>query len=167
MRQDLKYEVQKLNQYVILGGISDMVAYEFYWHDEVKKYELLGVLPERRKDPARITQESVLGWMDKVFGNKFGSKGIYFIQVAIDVNTGRIYRPTPAPSEDIAELLAEVQKECNDIDELVERTSQSLQVDHVKCISCGRERSEHEMQKVFYKKGKGICKMCFKFEIEA
>ena len=77
-----------------------------------------------------------------------------------------IFRPTPASSEDIAELLGEVQKESNGIDELVERTSQSLQVDHVKCISCGRERSEHEMQKVFYKKYEGICKMCFKFEIE-
>ena len=70
-------------------------------------------------------------------------------------------------SEDIAKLLGEAQKESNGIDEFVECTSQSLKVDYVKCISCGRERSEHEMQKVFYKKGKGICKMCFKFEIEA
>ena len=43
MRQDSKLKVQKLNQYVILGGISDMEAYEFYWLDEVKGYELLGV----------------------------------------------------------------------------------------------------------------------------
>ncbi len=39
-------------------------------------------------------------------------------------------------------------------------------VDYVKCISCGIERSETEMQKIFYKQYKGICKMCFKFEIE-
>ena len=138
-----------------------MMAYEFYWRDEVKGYQLLGVLPERRKDPARITEKSVLGWVDKVFGNKFGTKDIYFIQITINENTGMIFRPTPALSEDIAELLGEVQKESNDIDELVERLSQSLQVDHVKCISCGRERSVHEMQKVFYIKDKGICKMCF------
>ena len=37
-----------------------MVAYEFYWHDEGKGYELLGVLPERRKNPARITKNSVM-----------------------------------------------------------------------------------------------------------
>ncbi len=143
-----------------------MMAYEFYWRDEVKGYEVLGVLPERRKDPARITEKSVLGWVDKVFGNKFSIKGIYFTQLMINENTGMIFRPPLASSEDIAEFLGRVQRESNGIDELVERTSQSLQVDHVKCISCGRERSEHEMQKVFYKKYKGICKVCFKFEIE-
>ena len=143
-----------------------MMAYEFYWRDEIKGYQLFGVLPERRKGPARITEESVLGWVEKFFGNKFSTKDIYFAQVTINENTGMIFRPAPASSEDIAELLGEVQKESNDIDELVERLSQSLQVDHVKCISCGRERSEHEMRKVFYKKYKGICKMCFNFEVE-
>lgn len=69
-------------------------------------------------------------------------------------------------SGNIAELLGELQKESNDIDALVEHTSQILQVDYVKCISCGIERSETEMQKIFYKQYKGICKMCFKFEIE-
>jgi len=69
-------------------------------------------------------------------------------------------------SEDIAKLLGEVQKESNGIDEFVECTSQSLQVDYVKCISCGKERSEHEMQKVFYKQHKGICKKCFQLETE-
>ena len=143
-----------------------MVAYEFYWRDEVKGSELLGVLPERRTDPARITEKSVLGWVDKVFGNKFGTEELYFIQVTISENTGMIFRPAPSSSEDIPELLGEVQKVSTGIDELVERTSQRLQVDHVKCISCGQERSEQEMQKVFYKKHKGICKMCFEFEIE-
>jgi hypothetical protein len=33
-----------------------MVAYEFYWRDPIKGYQLVGVLPERRKNPARITQ---------------------------------------------------------------------------------------------------------------
>ena len=107
-----------------------------------------------------------MGWADKSFGKKFSAKDIYFIQVTINENTGMIFRPPPASPEDIAELLGEVQKESNGIDELVERTSKSLRVDHVKCISCGRERFEHEMQKVFYQKYKGICKMCFKSEIE-
>ena len=65
--------------------------------------------------------------------------------------------------EDIAKPLGEIQKEFND--ELVE-TSQTFEVDYVKCISCGREKSEYEMQKVFFKKHKGICKNCFRFEIE-
>jgi len=32
------------------GGTSIMIAYEFYWPDPVKEYDLLGILPERRKD---------------------------------------------------------------------------------------------------------------------
>ncbi len=65
---------------------------------------------------------------------------------------------------DIEKLLGEVQKESDNIDEIVEGTSEALEVDYVKCISCGRERSEYEMQKIFYKQHKGICKMCFRFD---
>ncbi len=71
-----------------------MVAYEFYWCDPVKGYEFLGVLPERRKNPARITQKSVMGWVEKVFGNNLSTKDIYFIQVTINEYTGNFFRPT-------------------------------------------------------------------------
>jgi len=39
-----------------------MVTYEVYSYDKMKGYELIGILPERRKDPKRITKESVLKW---------------------------------------------------------------------------------------------------------
>lgn len=68
--------------------------------------------------------------------------------------------------EDIAELLEEIQKESNGIDEWLEHNPQNVEIDCVKCISCGKDRSESEMQKIFYKQYKGICKMCFRFEIE-
>ncbi len=144
-----------------------MVAYEFYRLDEVRGYELLGVLPERRKDSARISKESVLGWADKYFGNTFCTEDIYFIPITIHEDTGRITRPMPGSSGDRAALLGELQKESNGLDEFVESTSRNLQVDRVKCIACGRDKSEYEMQKVFYEKHKGICKMCFRSEIEA
>ncbi len=73
-----------------------MVAYEFYWLDETKGYELLGVLPERRKNPERITQKSVMGWAEKIFGGKLSTKDIYFIRVTINEYTGMVFRPTPA-----------------------------------------------------------------------
>ncbi len=73
-----------------------MVAYEFYWLDEIKGYELLGVLPERRKNPERITQKSVMGWAEKIFGGKLSTKDIYFIRVTINEYTGMVFRPTPA-----------------------------------------------------------------------
>jgi hypothetical protein len=37
-----------------------MVAYEFYWLDPTGGYKIIGVLPERRKNSARITQESIM-----------------------------------------------------------------------------------------------------------
>ncbi len=73
-----------------------MKAYEFYLCDPVNGYELLGVLPERRKKPERITQKSILGWAEKIFGAKFGMKDVYFIQVTINEYTGKIFRPSPA-----------------------------------------------------------------------
>jgi hypothetical protein len=72
-----------------------MVAYEFYWRDPIRGYQLIGTLPERRKNPSRITQASITNWGEKFFGKKLAIKDIFFIQVRIDANTGRIFRPTP------------------------------------------------------------------------
>jgi|GEM_PF-1918764 len=72
-----------------------MIAYEFYLRDTVKGNELLGILPERRKNPARITQKSVMNWAGNVFGNGLSNQDIYFIEVTINDDTGNIFRPTP------------------------------------------------------------------------
>jgi hypothetical protein len=72
-----------------------MVAYEFYWFDPIKGYQLIGTLPERRRNPSRITQASIMNWGAKYFGKKLNIKEIFFIQVTMDENTGRIFRPTP------------------------------------------------------------------------
>ena len=39
-----------------------MVAYEFYWLDPKGGFQIIGVLPERRKNPERITQQSIMNW---------------------------------------------------------------------------------------------------------
>jgi len=39
-----------------------MVAYEFYVYDEKGELDFFGIHPERRKDPLRITQESIMKW---------------------------------------------------------------------------------------------------------
>ena len=72
-----------------------MTAYEFYWVNSLKGYELLGVLPERRKNPERITEKSVMGWVERVYGKKLVNKDFYFIQVTINEYTGKIFRSTP------------------------------------------------------------------------
>jgi hypothetical protein len=73
-----------------------MIAYEFYWLDPQGGYQIIGVLPERRKDSNRITQKSVMSWAEIFFGDNLDAKDIYFIQVTINEYTGMILRPTPA-----------------------------------------------------------------------
>jgi hypothetical protein len=72
-----------------------MVAYDFYWLDETRGYQTIGVLPERRKRPERITQKSILNWGEKIFGKGLDTKDIFFIQVAKDEKNVRIFRPIP------------------------------------------------------------------------
>ena len=36
-----------------------MVAYAFYMFEKIEKVHFIGLLPERRKNPERITQESI------------------------------------------------------------------------------------------------------------
>jgi len=64
-----------------------MVAYEFYWFDEAERYRIIGVLPERRKSPERVTQKSILNWGEKTFSKDLDTQSIYFIQVERDEKT--------------------------------------------------------------------------------
>jgi len=66
-----------------------MVAYELYLYDEIKGYELIGILPERRKDPKRITKESVLKWGRMLLSDRAHDKNIFFKQIKIDHITGQ------------------------------------------------------------------------------
>ena len=72
-----------------------MIVYEFYYLDPIEGCQIFGVLPERRKNPARITRNSVMDWGKVLFSNKLGNNEISFIQVTIDDNTGRVFRTTP------------------------------------------------------------------------
>ena len=59
-----------------------MIAYALYWIDEIKKDHFIGILPERRKKPDRITQESILKWV-RTYLNDIADldfNNIYFIQ---------------------------------------------------------------------------------------
>jgi len=80
-----------------------MVAYEYYWHDEIKGFELIGVLPERRKDSDRVTQEAILGFGKKLWGNDMDNGNILFIRVNVDKTTGEVLRPKPPLGLDFEE----------------------------------------------------------------
>ena len=62
--------------------MSDMIAYEFYVYDEME-FHSIGILPERRKDPLRITQDSVMKWGKMAVGEDVDVKNIYFVQMEI------------------------------------------------------------------------------------
>ena len=86
-----------------------MEAYELYWIDPEGEYHLLGILPERRKDIIRITQESVIRLAATFFGEDLDVKNIYFIQVTINEHTGVIFRPTPALLKEVAEAYPKIE----------------------------------------------------------
>jgi len=67
-----------------------MLAYELYVFNKKKGYEFIGVLPERRRNPMRITKDSILDWGRSLLGDNMDSKNIFFKQVAIDRLSGRI-----------------------------------------------------------------------------
>jgi len=58
-----------------------MTAYEFYFEDWEGRPHFFGILPERRKNPERITHESIMNWGRTVMGNREGIKKIYFVKV--------------------------------------------------------------------------------------
>jgi hypothetical protein len=72
-----------------------VIAYEFYWLDPKGGYQIIGFLPERRKNSARITKESIMRWGKNIFSKEFDTEDIFFIQVTIDEKTVRIFQPVP------------------------------------------------------------------------
>ncbi len=68
-----------------------MIAYEFYWRDPIRGYQPIGVQPERRKNPERITKESVMNLAKELTGGNVDD--IFFIKITKDENTGEILRP--------------------------------------------------------------------------
>jgi hypothetical protein len=61
-----------------------MLVYKLYTFNKKKGYELIGVLPERRKNPTRITKESVIRWGRMLLCDDVESKDIFFKPIAIE-----------------------------------------------------------------------------------
>jgi hypothetical protein len=62
-----------------------MIAYELYYRNKKGEECLLGVLPERRKNAARITKQSVLKWGKMVLGHSLRANlnSVYFQRVEL------------------------------------------------------------------------------------
>ena len=76
-----------------------MLVYELYTFDKKKGYELIGVLPERRKNRTRITKESVVRWGRMLLGDDVDCKDIFFKPIAIEnAADGILWRDLSDPS---------------------------------------------------------------------
>jgi hypothetical protein len=61
-----------------------MIVYEVYRSDPVKEYEILGILPERRKDPKRRTRASVMNWGKMLLSHDGSTKNIFYKKIIIN-----------------------------------------------------------------------------------
>jgi len=60
-----------------------MTAYQFYSRDDLGKLHLIAVLPERRTQPERITDQSIITWARSLFGEAWGVKNVIYRTVKI------------------------------------------------------------------------------------
>jgi len=79
--------------------MESMILYKFYLRDGIKGDIFLGTLPERRKNPRRITEEtteeSIRNWGRKYFGMKCKDEDIFFIKTVLEER--RETEPKPSP----------------------------------------------------------------------
>ena len=71
-----------------------MILYKFYLRDRIKGDIFLGALPERRKNPRRIIEESpeesIINWGRKYFGMNGNDGDIFFIKTVLEESEKRV-----------------------------------------------------------------------------
>jgi hypothetical protein len=73
-----------------------MIAYPFYWLEEIDKVHFVGLLPERRNTPERITQQSISNYVRTILGNEVDVGSLFFLEMTLDENIGQILWPEPS-----------------------------------------------------------------------
>ncbi len=66
-----------------------MIVYKFYLRDSKNGDVFLGSLPERRRNPKRITDESIINWGIRYFGVNGNGEKIIFIKTVLEENEKR------------------------------------------------------------------------------
>ena len=77
------------------SGEQKVPAYEFYWYDESGEEHLIGILPERRIDPERITAESIANWAKILLGGERESSNVFYSTVSLEKGKGGNFYATP------------------------------------------------------------------------
>jgi hypothetical protein len=63
-----------------------MIAYEFYWVDKRGESHFFAILPERRKNPERISERSVMRWGKMILSGSRLLRYFYFVKVEVPQN---------------------------------------------------------------------------------
>jgi hypothetical protein len=63
------------------------IGYEFYWRDDIQGYQFVRAVAERRKDPARITRESIMNLGKKIFGTHADMSNVLAVTITLDRST--------------------------------------------------------------------------------
>ena len=76
-----------------------MIGYRFYWYDDIQGYQFVRTMPERRKDPTRITDESIMNLGRKVFGAHADTGRILVVPITSDIRPTKSF-PEAFPNFD-------------------------------------------------------------------
>ena len=81
--------------------IGQMTAYEFYSCDESGELHLIGVLPERRRDQERITDESVINWARSLLGDESGVNNVSYSTISLEKRNDGIFYAIPISQKEL------------------------------------------------------------------
>ena len=81
--------------------IGQMTAYEFYSRDESGELHLIGVLPERRRDQERITDESVINWARSLLGDESGVNNVSYSTISLEKRNDGIFYAIPISQKEL------------------------------------------------------------------
>ncbi len=69
------------------------MVYTIYYFEEAEKIRFIGFLLEKRKNPERITQESIYNYVRTILGHEANEGKIYYFQLTLDERIGEILLP--------------------------------------------------------------------------
>ncbi len=87
---------------------SHMIAYELYVFDAADGYELIGILPERRRASGRITEESVINWGSQLLSGHSKNRVILFKKIVLPNVFHRRISESSEPFSDKDPVTAEI-----------------------------------------------------------
>ena len=78
-----------------------MTACEFYFRDESGERYLIGVLPERRSDQERITDESIINWVKGLLGGESRVNNISYDTIRLEKSENENFYPIPISQKEL------------------------------------------------------------------